>query len=273
MAGPTRVRRVLATTCVLLCLVAGGCATLPDGSRWGEDALWPVDGSRVARAARKAFLSPNTLIPLAGAAVFAIDDFDERASDWAVKHNPVFDSDDNARDWSDDLKDILKAEAFVTAMATPSGPDTDEWLLAKLKGGSVELVAVGVTHGMTNGLKSAIDRDRPDSSNDNSFPSGHSSSAFSYATLSNRNLNSIEMPGALRTGLKATNVTLASGVAWARVEGKRHYPSDVLFGAALGHFLTAFIHDAFMNLPEDSKVDFAIVPTDGGAALEVSFSF
>jgi len=57
------------------------------------------------------------------------------------------------------------------------------------------------------------------------------------------------------------------------VEGKAHYPSDVLAGAALGHFLTAFIYDAFMNLPEDSKVDVAIAPLDGGATINLAWRF
>jgi membrane-associated phospholipid phosphatase len=57
------------------------------------------------------------------------------------------------------------------------------------------------------------------------------------------------------------------------VEGQRHYPSDVLAGAALGHFLTAFIHDAFLNLPEDGTVAFAAFPVKGGAGVELSFRF
>ena len=77
----------------------------------------------------------------------------------------------------------------------------------------------------------------------------------------------------LRPAIKAGNLVVASGVAWARVEARRHYPSDVLAGAALGHFLTAFVHDAFLNLSEDGEVDFAVLPVEGGAAVELSFRF
>ena len=83
-----------------------------------------------------------------------------------------------------------------------------------------------------------------------SFPSGHTSAAFSCATLANRNLKSIDALEDVRPVLEVANTVLAAGVGWARVEAGKHYPSDVLFGAALGHFLTAFIHDAFMNLPK-----------------------
>jgi membrane-associated phospholipid phosphatase len=57
------------------------------------------------------------------------------------------------------------------------------------------------------------------------------------------------------------------------VEGQQHYPSDVLVGAALGHFLTAFIHDALLNLPEDGNVDFAVFPVKGGAGMKLAFRF
>lgn len=254
-------------------LILAGCGTLPSGRRWGEDALFPIDGDRISRAAHNAFFNLNTLVPLAGAAVFAIDDFDEKASDWAVKHTPVFGSPKDARDASDNLKGALKIEAFITALATASGDFSDEWVVSKAKGGLVELAAVGAVDATTDLLKSATGRARPDEGNGESFPSGHASSAFSYATLSNRNIDSINMPRSLKTPIQVGNLLLASGVAWARVEGQKHYPSDVLAGAALGHFLTAFIHDAFLNLPEDRDVGFTVFPIKGGAAVALSFRF
>ena len=42
--------------------------------------------------------------------------------------------------------------------------------------------------------------------------------------------------------------TLAAATAWARVEAVKHYPADVLAGAAPGHFLTTVIHDSMMGL-------------------------
>ena len=68
----------------------------------------------------------------------------------------------------------------------------------------------------------------------------------------------------------------------ARVGGRKHFPSDVLFGAALGHFLTAFIHDAFLNLAEDGRdhrtgrdrrVDFTFFSTGHGGGLALCFRF
>lgn len=249
-----------------------GCGTMSNGRAWGEDIFLPPDGERMWNAACKAFLNPKTLLPLAGAAVFAIDDLDQQTSNWAVKHNPIFGSVEDAKDCSDNLNDILEAEVIVTAILTPGSKDANRWGKSKLRGGLVEWAAIGATSGVTNILKDVTNRERPDKSNDKSFPSGHASMAFSAATLSNRNLKYIDMNDNLRTGLQVTNTVMASSVAWARVEGNRHFPSDVLFSAAVGHFLTAFIHDAFLNLPED-ELELGVFPSEDGAILTVSFSF
>jgi hypothetical protein len=254
-------------------LTLAGCGTLPNGRRWGQDAFYPIDLDRVSRAAHDAFFNVNTLAPLAGAVVFGVDDFDERASDWAVKHTPIFGSPSDARDASDDLRTALEVEAVITAIATPSGDTFDEWVVSKARGAGVELLAAGATDNITNWLKDGTNRTRPDKTSDRSLPSGHASEAFSFATLANRNLDSISLGPVLRPAIKAGNLVVASGVAWARVEAQRHYPSDVLAGAALAHFLTAFVHDALLNLSEDDDVDFAVLPVDGGAGIVLSFRF
>jgi hypothetical protein len=261
------------TGAILILFFASGCGTLPNGRGWGQDAFFPVDAGRVSRAAHNAFFNPNMLVPLASALVFGIDDFDDKVSDWAVKHNPIFGSETDARDASDYLRAALQAEAVITALATPSGAVPEQWMLSKAKGLGVELAAIGVTSSVTDLLKDTTDRTRPDESSDRSFPSSHTSGAFSYMILANRNIDSIDMPRALEPPLKIGNYLLASGVAWARVEGQRHYPSDVLAGAALGHFMTAFIHDAFMNLPEDGNVDFVVFPVRKGAGAALAFRF
>jgi len=265
--------KILTAGVILISFFTEGCGTLPNGRGWGQDAFYPIDSDRISRAARNALFNPNTLVPLASALVFGIDDFDEKVSDWAVKHNPVFGSKDDARDASDYLRATLRAEAVVTALATPSGDVPEQWMVSKAKGLGVELAAIGATSSTTDWVKEATDRTRPDERSDNSFPSGHASGAFSYMTLANRNIDLIDMPQSLKPPLKIGNYLLASGVAWARVEGQRHYPSDVLAGAALGHFMTAFIHDAFMNLPGDGNVDFVVFPVKKGAGIALAFRF
>src|SRR5205823_4854320 len=87
--------------------------------------------------------------------------------------------------------------------------------------------------------KTGVKRPRPGKSpgtgiGTHSFPSGHSTSAFTAATL-------IEANSGPAFGLPAYG--LAAFTAFERVEEGRHFPSDILAGAAIGT-LSAGIFDA-----------------------------
>jgi hypothetical protein len=269
---PRAAYAVMPALALALSLTAG-CETLANGRGWGQDAIIPIDGKRILHAAHDALLSPATLVPLAGALVFQIDGLDHRVSDWARERTPIFGSEAGAQNASDYLRNALLLESVLVPLMTPSGDTPGQWLPAKAKGYAVELAGMGVTCGVTELLKDVAGRTRPDGTNDSSFPSGHTSAVFSSITLANRNFECIDSLEDARPVLQVANTVLAAGVGWARVEGGKHYPSDVLVGAALGYFLTAFIHDAFMNLPEDGKVDFAVIPLEDGAALGLAFHF
>ena len=81
-----------------------------------------------------------------------------------------------------------------------------------------------VTQTLTAGIKMAVQRDRPDGTQ-YSFPSGHASVTFATATVLQRDLG-------WKVGVPAYG--LATFVAASRVQRKRHFLSDVAFGAALG---------------------------------------
>lgn len=227
--------------CVLFGIMSAGCAM------------------RITTAAHKAFFNPNTLIPLVGAGLFSVDDFDERVSRWATKHSPVYGSPGNAAAFRSSIKDILEIETYVTAAVTSN---------SQLKRMGVDWAAFKAVHSTTSFLKQGTSRTRPNGTNDSSFPSGCTSKVFTASTLSNRNIGFINMPDNLKKGLQFGNIGLASGVGWSRIESGTHYPSDVLAGAALGHFLSAFIHDVFLLEP-----GFSIVPFEGGLMVRLSYSF
>jgi len=249
-----------------------GCATLQNGRGWGQDAVYPVDLKKIPDAAYHAFFDLQTLIPAAGALVFGVSHADHKVSDWATDHTPIFGSKNNANDASDYLLYALEAETLTTALATPSGEDPKDWAYSKAKGLTVELGAELVTAGTTILLKDVTDRSRPDGGS-KSFPSNHSSEAFSSSTLANRNLNSITMSEKVRVPMQVANILLATSVGWARVEAGKHFPSDVLAGAALGHFFSAFIHDAFMGLPRDNSLSFDVLPSKHGVMIGLSCAF
>lgn len=77
---------------------------------------------------------------------------------------------------------------------------------------------------VTHGLKLIVDKDRPDGSDNNSFPSGHTAAAFQGAGF-------IQKRYGWRYGLPA--YALASFVGYSRVYAKKHYLEDVLAGAAI----------------------------------------
>ena len=74
-------------------------------------------------------------------------------------------------------------------------------------------------------LKRIVQKPRPDGSNNYSFPSGHTTSAFSGAAF-------IERRYGWKYGIPA--YALASFVAYSRIQAKKHDGWDVLAGAAIG---------------------------------------
>lgn len=85
--------------------------------------------------------------------------------------------------------------------------------------------ALIVNGAYTNILKYSVQRTRPDGSNSLSFPSGHTSTAFSLAAVA-------ESHYGWKIGVPA--YVLASGIGLSRIEKDKHYLSDVLAGATLG---------------------------------------
>ena len=66
--------------------------------------------------------------------------------------------------------------------------------------------------------------------------------------------------------------TLAGATAWARVEGGVHYPSDVLAGAALGHFVTSTFTHALLTRPQaQARVTLDLDPVGRRFSLRATF--
>ena len=266
---------MLGSSSLLLAVVIlwslSGCGTLPNGRGWGQDAIYPFNPGRIPQAARDAATDLQTWIPLAGAA--AIAPFDHRVSDWARSHTPLYGSHNAASNADTTLLAPLQYEWIATALATPSGDNPTDWIYAKAKGMAVEWGSDIGTANATSFLKREAGRERPDRSDDKSMPSSAASRAFNYTTLSNDNLDDIPaLPGAIRVPMEAGNILTASAIGWARVEAGQHYPSDVLVGAALGHFVTTFVSKAFMGLPAGAPA-LSLVPSKRGAKAGLSFAW
>ncbi len=98
-------------------------------------------------------------------------------------------------------------------------------------------LSIGSAAGMALIGKNIVSETRPDGSDNNSFPSGHTTNAFAAATT-------LHIRYGWQVGLPAYGV--ATLVAAGRVEAERHYWRDVAAGAALGS-LSAWIFTDKLN--------------------------
>lgn len=81
------------------------------------------------------------------------------------------------------------------------------------------------TEAITYGLKRSINKERPDMSNNNSFPSGHTSITFHSAGFIHRKYGfKYSIPAYVFAGFTAAS----------RIDAKKHDIFDVLAGAAIG---------------------------------------
>lgn len=260
-------------TWILLLLCLTGCAALPGTRRWGEDVTIAPGWARVRAAAADAARDPWVWAPLAGAAGLQVNSWDRKISNWAIRETPLFGSPRNAANWSDDLRNTVILADAVTILLAPSGDDSRTWLVNKAKGYAVDLAAVGAANGITHVLKVSVGRTRPSLTNDESFPSGHTTAAATSGRLAARNLHYFDITAAARRRLTYGLDALTIATAWARVEAGAHYPSDTLFSIALGNFSANFFRDAFMESGGAARQAFAIVPTHGGLMLDYSTRF
>jgi membrane-associated phospholipid phosphatase len=111
-----------------------------------------------------------------------------------------------------------------------------------------------VSQVVVQGVKLATQRERPDGSNQHSFPSGHTSSAFATASVLNRHLG-------WKAGLPAYGFAAFVGVS--RMSANKHHMSDVIMGAAVGIAAGRAVTVGVGG----TKFDLGVAPTQGGAAV------
>ena len=140
--------------------------------------------------------------------------------------------------------------AIAVCLAVSGGPPGRR---AALSG----MLAVGAASAVTNiGLKPWAGRRRPQPTDgrriadsrrvrrtvSSSFPSGHTASAFAFASAAGAALPSASVPVHL----------LATTVGYSRVHTGMHYPSDVAVGAAVGVFCGHVVRRLTRALPSSS---------------------
>jgi membrane-associated phospholipid phosphatase len=138
--------------------------------------------------------------------------------------------------WSS-ASDVGRAVLVVTALGLPAAQD--DW-----KGTKQAAFSIGATSIVTTALKETIHEERPDDSDNKSFPSGHTSVSFAAAATLHKRYG-------WEVGLPAHAVAAFVGVA--RVKADKHFVHDVIAGAAIGEaagwLLTSRKNDSVQWLP------------------------
>ena len=98
---------------------------------------------------------------------------------------------------------------------------------------------------LTNSLKYTVRERRPDGSSSNSFPSGHTATAFMAATILHKEYGQTQSPW-----YSVAGYSMATATAVGRVLNNRHWVTDVLVGAGVGIIATDlgyFVTDLLMK--------------------------
>lgn len=107
-----------------------------------------------------------------------------------------------------------------------------------------DAISIALMTGVVQGLKHTTDVTRPDGTNNQSFPSGHTATAFMTATMLSKEYGHISP----WVSVGAYSVATATGLM--RMANNKHWLSDVMVGAGIGILSTEFgywIADAFMK--------------------------
>jgi membrane-associated phospholipid phosphatase len=120
--------------------------------------------------------------------------------------------------------------------------------------------AIVINQVWTQGLKLAFSRERPDKSNNVSFPSGHASNAFTAATVIVRHYPRLAVPG----------FGAATYIAVSRMAANKHHFSDIVAGGGFGYGVGRLVTRRNSRAP-DGPADPAPATTlslipDGGPA-------
>jgi hypothetical protein len=127
---------------------------------------------------------------------------------------------------------------------------------------------------LAGAMKTIFGRSRPETGGDpgdygffsghRSYPSGHTTAAFAIVTPW-----VMYYPHIATYGLFA----LSTSTAIARIALDKHWPTDVIAGAALGYFTARWLVDRHAGAGPHSGVSFTPIVAPGAAGLEIEIEF
>lgn len=151
----------------------------------------------------------------------------------------------------DDYTQLAPA-AMLVGMKMAGVPSRSSWGRMLLS----DAFSAALMIGFVQGLKSATHVERPDGSNNKSFPSGHTATAFMTATMLNKEY------GHLSPWVGIGAYTCATATGLMRMANNKHWLSDVMVGAGIGIISTemgywladAICRDKGLNVRDGSNL-------------------
>lgn len=113
-------------------------------------------------------------------------------------------------------------------------------------------------------MKRIVNEKRPHGGDRLSFPSGHTTTAFAFASVVGLEHSKPWAIGAY---------TLATIVGFSRMNDNAHYLHDVTFGATLGISYGVALYHIQQKETEDSHTTWSILPYENGAIVGLSYQF
>jgi len=155
----------------------------------------------------------------------------------------------------------VKTSSDIMAAVTPIACAATVLALQDWEGLKQGAFAAATTLGVSYALKYIVGKERPDKSDDHSFPSLHTSISFTGAAF-------IQKRYGWKWGIPAYAV--ASYVGWSRVYSKKHDWWDVAAGAAIGVGSAYIFTHPYL---EKHKITLSPVVAPGHFGLYASVSF
>ena len=206
--------------------VVSGCSSM----------TWKNAGDSFIRAAKE----PMTWVNAGAAAVIYTAGKDQEISEKLSRDTPVFGSREGAQDYSDKFRSVTSISMNASALLV-NDSESDRKFLDKTYRVLGNNISAGFVATSTGDWQGIFERKRPDGE-PGSMPSAHTSRAFACAYFANKNYENSHLYSPVSSFMSFITYTSAYLTGYARVEGKKHYPTDVFMGAAYGSFVPSFIY-------------------------------
>ena len=272
---------------VLACCFLSGCSSKALRANSFEDPTVLPNMARIGTSLKDALFDPYIGFTAGALVVTAISGKDKKISSYATEHTPVFGSVERAKTASDIFvitsAGIAALAYTVKYLPLQEQPDQKSCPVQSELGiphrlhvpvAAAEAAAVSgaLTLGTTVLLKRTTGRLRPDSTDTYSFPSAHTAAAAVANGYSVRTISGMSLPKTYSYPAYGALTALTFATAWGRVEGAKHYPTDVLAGALIGTFFVNAAYKAFLG-PYRRVDNFNLQIAPDGAALTATFGF